>query len=69
MDLGQKKCLTIDSAEKTAELLPMYRIDDMQQDWNQAHKLLRTVDPNAKSIGESTVAGRPCEDFELRKTE
>lgn len=65
MDLDQKKCLTLDNEEKTAEFLPLYQINEMQENWNKAHDFLRTVNPRAKSIGDSTVDGQPCEDFRL----
>ena len=66
MDLTQKKSLSIDKQTKTAELLPLYQVGEMQQNLSEADRFLRGVDADAKLIGESKVDGRLCSDFEVQ---
>jgi len=65
LDLKEKRCLTLDGLGKTAEFLPLYQIEEMQKNWQEADDFLRGVNPDAKLIGESIANGRPCEDFEV----
>ena len=44
MDLTQKKCLSLDNQAKTAELLPLYQVEKMQQGMNETDRYLRGVE-------------------------
>ena len=65
IDLNQKSSLEIDVEAKTAEILPLYQIEEMKNNWNQAINDLQRLDSESKLIGDSTIDGRLCADFEV----
>ncbi len=65
IDLNQKKILILDEQAKTAELAPVYQVDAMLKNSKKANSFLRGAGLDGKLIGESTINGRLCSDFEV----